>query len=428
VGARTGTGLVGFSATPTFTNPNGNNYDPAFYWDNGVPPYQQPPFFSATYGTQFDGISNVGATMQYGDPHLGGIPPRYQNWNVSLDHAFTSTLSLGLAYIGSHGHYLGEATNGGGRGIWSDQIDPRYLVLGNLLNAQATPANVAAAAPIVPGIGLPYPNFTGSISQMLRPFPQHPDISDLWGDIGNSHYNSVQVTAIKTTSHGLTFNFNYTFARAMDDASGIRSAYNWITERARTQIPDHVLNLPFVYDLPFGKGKAFGSRSKLVTAVAGGWQLSGITTLRSRHSHRHHRRGLQSAQRRKLLRRLRAWLLRSVRINGGWGSGNVLGLNATTYLDVHAFASPAPYTHGTASRMAVFGVTLPGSHSQDLSLRRTVPITEKVHLVFEADAINVFNFVNFGTPNLTITSSGFGKITSQANSPRVLQLGARVAF
>jgi hypothetical protein len=56
VGARTGTGLVGFSATPTFTNPNGNNYDPAFSWDNGIPPYQQPPFFSATYGTEFDGV------------------------------------------------------------------------------------------------------------------------------------------------------------------------------------------------------------------------------------------------------------------------------------------------------------------------------------------------------------------------------------
>ena len=83
-GGRTGTGTVGLSATPAFTAPSGTNYDPAFFWDNGVPAYQQPPFFNSTYGTTFNGISNVGVTMQYGDPAIGGIPPRYQNWNFSI--------------------------------------------------------------------------------------------------------------------------------------------------------------------------------------------------------------------------------------------------------------------------------------------------------------------------------------------------------
>lgn len=428
VGARTGTGLVGFSATPSFTSPTGNNYDPAYFWDNGIPAYQPPPFFSPTYGTEFNGVSTTGSTMQYGDPSLGGVPPRYQNWNFAIDHAFTSTLTLGAAYIGSNGHFLGEATNGGGRGIWSDQINPTYLALGNLLNAPATAANIAAANAIVPGIGLPYPNFTGSIAQMLRPFPQYPGISDLFGDIGNSHYNSVQVTAVKTTSHGLTFNFNYTFARGLDDTAGSRSAYNWTTERSRTQIPEHVLNLLFVYDLPFGKGKHFGNTSKLANTVAGGWQLSGISTYRSGTPIGTIAASCNLPDAGSCYANYAPGFSGPVRINGGWGSGNVLGANAATYLDVHAFTSPAAYTYGNTPRTSAFGIYLPGAYDQDLSLRRVFAITEKVHFDFEADAINVLNFVNFGTPNTTATSSAFGKITGQANTPRVLQLSARVAF
>lgn len=43
--------------------------------------------------------------------------------------------------------------------------------------------------------------------------------------------------------------------------------------------------------------------------------------------------------------------------------------------------------------------------------------------IFEVDAINIFNFVNFGAPDLSITSTAFGRVTGQANTPRVLQFG-----
>jgi len=175
-GARTGTGTLGLSASLAFTSLD-QGISPAFYWDQGVPPYQKPPFFDPGYGTAFNGVTATGSTMQFGDPQIGGQPPRYQNWNFGIDRAVTATLTAGVAYIGSNGHYEG----GGGRGIWSDQINPSYLVLGNLLQAQATPANLAAARQIVPGLSLPFPTFTGTISQMLRPFPQYPGVSDLWG-------------------------------------------------------------------------------------------------------------------------------------------------------------------------------------------------------------------------------------------------------
>ena len=63
-----------------------------------------------------------------------------------------------------------------------------------------------------------------------------------------------------------------------------------------------------------------------------------------------------------------------------------------------------------------------------MSLRREFGIREGVKLAFQMDAFNPFNWVVFGAPNINITSSSFGKITSTASSPRVVQFNARVTF
>ena len=53
---------------------------------------------------------------------------------------------------------------------------------------QATPANIAAAQAIVPGIGLPFANYQGTIGQMLKPFPQYSGVTYYSGNLGNSIY------------------------------------------------------------------------------------------------------------------------------------------------------------------------------------------------------------------------------------------------
>jgi hypothetical protein len=106
--------------------------------------------------------------MNYGNPD--SVPPRYTNWNLSVQRSLTSSLVVTAAYVGG----LGTSLAGAAPGLWTNQTDPKYLVLGSLLNATATAANVAAAAAIVPGIKLPYATFSGgTIAQMLKPFPQY---------------------------------------------------------------------------------------------------------------------------------------------------------------------------------------------------------------------------------------------------------------
>src|SRR5439155_24237965 len=115
-------------------------------------------------------------------------------------------------------------------------------------------------------------------------------------------------------------------------------------------------------------------------------------------------------------------------INGGYGSGDLSGANAPAYLDKNAFVSPAPFTYGNTPRTNVLGLTNPNTFTESLSLRREFQIRESVKLAFQADALNPFNWVVFAGPNINITSSSFGKITSTASSPRVVQFNARIAF
>ena len=421
-GGRFGTDTLGYTASPSFSSPD-SGISPAFNWNSGVPPYQHPPIFDPSFGTGFNGTSSIPATPTYGDPAIGGKPPMYQNYNLSIERAVTANLTIGAAYVGSKGHWLG----GAGRGIWSDQIDPRYLVLGNLLQQPATPANLAAANAIFPGIGPPFPNFTGSIAQTLRPFPQYNGINDVWGDIGNSSYDSLQITATKRLSYGLTFNFNYTWAKAFDDTGGARTAYNLSQERALSPVSPHVVNFLWVYELPFGKGKAFGKNNRVIDAVAGHWQLSGITIYRDGMPLGTLTASCNLPQAGTCYASYAAGVSGSMRMNGPWGSGNLLGANTTAYLNRADFVSPAAFTYGNTARTAAAGYG-PSYWGQDFSLKRRFPIYENIALQFQVDAFNAFNTTMFGTPALNITSTTFGKITSQANSPRALQLSARVTF
>src|SRR5262249_25115201 len=92
-GARIGTGLTGINANAPIVSPNGS-FIPALFWDNGIPPYAKGPIYDETYQTGFyangSGGSVPGGSVTYGDPF--SQPPRYQNWNLSVQRALTQSL------------------------------------------------------------------------------------------------------------------------------------------------------------------------------------------------------------------------------------------------------------------------------------------------------------------------------------------------
>ena len=231
-GARNGTGTLGFSANPSFPSPNG--FDPAYNWNNGVPAYTAPPFFDPSLNAGFVVGRASGGGVTYGDPEIGGRPPRYQNWNAGVQFALAAKLTASATYAGSVGDFLG----GSGRGFFANQLDPKYLALGNLLTQPANAANIAAAQAIVQGVALPYPNFSGTIAQMLRPFPQYSGVTDVYGNVASSRYHSLQLTAEKRRGDdGLTVNVNYTFSRTEDNLAartGWDFAQDWAVGSQRS--------------------------------------------------------------------------------------------------------------------------------------------------------------------------------------------------
>ena len=421
-GARNGTGTLGLSANASF--PSANTFDPSYNWNNGVPAYPQPPFFDPTLNTGFVTGRGTGGGVTYGDPEIGGRPPRYQNWNAGLQRTLWRTVTLGATYAGSRGDFIGSS----GRGFYSNQMDPRFLILGNLLTAQPTAANIAAAQAIVPGVALPYAGFSGTIGQMLRPFPQYSGVTDVYGDVARSTYHSLQLTLEKRRSDdGLIVNFNYTYSRTEDNQTA-RTGYNFDQDWAvAVNDQPHVWNTMVVYNVPFGAEGKPGSNNPVLRAIVKDWQVSGITQFRSGRPLGVIAAACNLPNAGNCYADFAAGFTGDVRINGDYGDGDVLGATPPTYIDRAAFQSPAAFTFGNTPRTLAFDLRNPHSFNQDLSVRRDFHVA-KVRLGLGVDIFNVFNSVVFSGIQTNITNANFGRVSSQLNQPRVGQIKVRVEF
>jgi hypothetical protein len=419
-------GQLGFNANASFSS--AVTGQPAFYWDNGVPAYQKPPFIDPGYGVGFTVANPTGAvTPSYVNPATGAKPPYSISFNAGIQREIAANTTLGIAYAGNTGHYL---SNGGGTGIWSDSMPLPYLALGSLLGAQATAANIASANAIIPGIGLPFSTFSGTIGQMLKPYPQYTGITYLWSNRGNSSYHSLQVSLDRRMTKSLTFHMGYVFSKELDNITTSRNPFDGSLDRAPGAIDHpHIFTGTVVYHLPFGKGHTMGNRNALVTGLVSGWMVAGVATFSSGSP-------LAISGNGCVVTGIVSTCIPSynpafngpARINGGYGDGNVLGTGALAYLDKNAFVNPVPYTFGNLARAAPFGLLSPYTLNEDVSVRREIAIHERVKLGIEANIFNITNSVVFAAPATNIDSSNFGQLTSQRNLPRKVQFNARLSF
>jgi hypothetical protein len=94
------------------------------------------------------------------------------------------------------------------------------------------------------------------------------------------------------------------------------------------------------------------------------------------------------------------------------------------WFNTSAFQANVLQHIGNLGRNVVIG---PGSKNVDLEIYKSFRLAEHKELQFRADTFNTFNFVNAGTPTLTLNSPNFGKILS-AGSPRIFQLALKLMF
>lgn len=172
--------------------------------------------------------------------------------------------------------------------------------------------------------------------------------------------------------------------------------------------------------MPFGKGKKFLNDGGLVDRIVGGWQLNAIGIYQSGFPVTI----LQSTNNTLAYSRLqRPNLVGGVDV----ATAGAITSRLEGFFNPAAFTTAAAGTFGNAPR--TLGVRGPAPQKTwDIGLLKTVSILESLKGQFRLEAINAFNTPIFRLTNTTFGSSTFGKITSQANFARVMQISLRLMW
>jgi hypothetical protein len=165
-----------------------------------------------------------------------------------------------------------------------------------------------------------------------------------------------------------------------------------------------------MYELPFGKGKAFGnSTNAFVSRAIGGWQLQGIYSN-------------QSGQALGFGNAILTCPLDQISVSdptiGQWFNTSCFNRVANQQL--------ASNVRTVSTRFS--GIRGPGLNNVDLSFIKNTQITEKLRLQFHAQAINALNHPQFSNPGTSPTSTALGQVTGTFSWQRIVEFGMRVIF
>ena len=244
-----------------------------FQWDGGLPTpagYRPPPFLSPTYGN--------GLAVDYLGPNFGKAP-RVYNWSFDVQREVGKWL-IDAAYVGNRGHRLNST-------IDLNQVNPSNLSLGPLLQQSITSPQVIAA-----GFTKPYPSFTGTLAQALRPYPQFLNVYSRNSGQGQTWYDSAQFKVERrlgdwlfTASYVRSKTLGLLTYRQIFSQTQVYPQDMYNLDQAKSYLPfdqPNVFNLLNSYQLPFGTGKRFlGNAGRLLNALVGNWTIADTHQYRS---------------------------------------------------------------------------------------------------------------------------------------------------
>ncbi len=364
----------------------------------------------------------VGAQAQYKTPYT-------QQWNFSLQYAFSNTMSWTVGYVGNNSRHIEG---------FPDQNAPDGLVGPN------DNANLIR----------PFPDFSGS------QFDMHEGVSS---------YNALQTTLQKQYTNGLSFVADYTWGHAFDDTEtplngggnlyrsplvlpmGIEYANSDWDVRQRASLNGQ-------YDLPFGRGKKYLNQGGIVNGVIGGWSTDLVFTTQTGlpFSINPNNSGANGANARH------AYVTGNPYAAGGSPNSTNSSIscatstkNITNWYNPCAFSNPLPgsdiantqtSSNPTGTPLDTPGAVLPylgparnqlygpGYNRINMSLFKSFTTFHEQHLDFRADAFNLFNSPALNTPSANNVNSNGGQITSTHNmgqftpNSRFLQLALKYYF
>ena len=348
------------------------------------------------------------------------LPTAY-NWSLTVQRELPGKFIVELGYVGKHSLYLQRERN-----------------INSLLPGQNFTRDASGKV-------------TGTVAftNALRPYLGHAQIR-LSENSGNSIYHSFQAQVSRRFQNGFSFDVAYTFSKSIDNTSDKRdvlpNAYDDKNIRGVSSFDrPHAFVANFIYELPVGKGRRFLNGGGILDPIIGGWQVTGITFVRSG--------GPFSIG------------IPIDALGVGTGNGNnivqvaslrcpvsVVGasLGGQYFSDPTCFTLPALGTEGNSGRNTFRG---PINQSHDLALFKNFSIVEKVKLQFRAEMFNFLNHANFNGPNTNINDNNaivtsltsplygtfnanasgavtrnFGLVTTRTDDRRTVQLALKLTF
>jgi hypothetical protein len=348
--------------------------------------------------TVFPAFSAVGVM----DPNIQ--EPRVQSWNVTVEKQILDNWSVTANYLGRYSDHL-----------WAEVgINPGvFLGLGPC---------------VINGVSYPVCSTNANLNQRRRLSLENPRLSgglgfiDQHNSVGWQTYQGLRMTVTRRAgARGVSFNGNYTLGKCEGTATPgsfaqIASGYTNpddpdMDKGHCDQDRKHLVNASLGYMTPeIGNAVA--------NAVLSNWRVSGILSARSGQ-----------------------WLNITTGVdnalNGQIGqrpnkvSDDVYGpKTVNNFLNRAAFAAPAPGTFGDLPYRAVEG---PGYWAIDVALSKIVQLGGTQNIELRIESFNITNNFNWGIPttgtNFTsLSSSQFGRITTNGGTPRIMQFGIKYNF
>jgi hypothetical protein len=394
-------------ATPFITASNGQNMGQYF-------PVQLAPLNTSA--------SHPDASLDWSQfEPISGMPnyaannkiPYTEQYMLSVERGLGKNTVLSASYVGSQSHHLLvlEEANPGNPALCLALSNPASLAPGQVPCGPFNESNVfvTASGQVINGTRGPLgPNFGSDTLETT---------------IGNSNYNSLQVT-LRHTSGPLQLLAAYTYSKSLDQSSNLGEEVNPLNPSLSRALSAFDITQNFVvsysYQLPFARLFHAGNR------FTQGWELSGITRFSTGFPVTLINYGDNS-----LLgaepNGINNYGVDEPDVAPGSLNLNHNPRNGQPYFNAALFSENALGTPGNASRRYFYG---PGMENFDMALLKNLRLTESKSLQFRLEAFNVFNHAQFFGPQAVdgnIGSGTFGQVVSAA-APRLLQVGAKFIF
>ena len=393
--------------------------NPPFFVDAsctiGLPCANGATYLSVTNGFYRPSDPNTYAgNVRAWQPNLK--PALIQQYNLTTEYQLDNVTSLTVAYLGQDGNHL---------------VDPRQANQAACLTC-ATP--IATLSKLNPALSqISSISYTESEAMM--------------------NYNSLQITARRRASHGLEFLANWTYSKGLSNNLGYygasggagdsqsaywQDAYNGSADYGPTYFDaKHNISVSGIYELPFGRGRQFGSNmNRIEDEVVGGWKVSTILSVHTGFPITVTSNAFYSTKVNS--NAARGNHLRPLKIVGrtetNWFGTDPSALpclnptptTPTVGLDTCAYSEQTPTSFGTAS---VGSERDPGYQQVDLAFSKDFSVTSGTHVEFRSDFLNAFNMVSLAPPSNNASSgNGFGQISNTVNEPRNIQLALKFVF